>query len=50
FSVSDLARAHFEGGGHKNAAGGQSKLSLEETIHKFLNLLPEYKEQLNAID
>jgi phosphoesterase RecJ-like protein len=50
FSVSDLSRAHFEGGGHKNAAGGQSKLSLEETIQKFLKLLPTYKEQLNAID
>jgi bifunctional oligoribonuclease and PAP phosphatase NrnA len=50
FSVSDLARAHFEGGGHKNAAGGQSKLSLEATLQQFLNLLPQYKQQLNSID
>jgi bifunctional oligoribonuclease and PAP phosphatase NrnA len=50
FSVSDMARAHFEGGGHKNAAGGQSKLSLEATLQKFLNLLPDYKQQLNSID
>lgn len=50
FSVSDFARAHFEGGGHKNAAGGQSKLSLEQTLQKFLDLLPQYKEQLNLID
>ncbi len=50
FSVSALARDHFEGGGHKNAAGGQSKLSLEDTIQKFLKLLPTYKEQLNSID
>jgi phosphoesterase RecJ-like protein len=50
FSVSDLARLHFEGGGHKNASGGQTKLSLEETLQKFLNLLPQYKEQLNSID
>jgi phosphoesterase RecJ-like protein len=46
FSVNDFARKHFEGGGHKNAAGGQSNLSLEDTLKKFLDLLPEYKEQL----
>jgi bifunctional oligoribonuclease and PAP phosphatase NrnA len=50
FSVSDLARQHFEGGGHKNAAGGQTKLSLEQTLKKLLDLLPTYKEQLNLID
>lgn len=48
FSVSDFSRAHFEGGGHKNAAGGKSDLSLEETVKKFLSLLPQYKEQLQA--
>lgn len=50
FSVNDLARAHFDGGGHRNAAGGQSTLSLEQTLQKFLNVLPNYKEQLNLID
>lgn len=48
FSVNDLARKHFEGGGHKNAAGGQSTLTLEETLKKFLDLLPQYKEELNT--
>jgi len=47
FSVNDLARKHFEGGGHRNAAGGSSKLTLEETLQKFLEILPEYKIQLN---
>jgi len=46
FSVNDLARKHFEGGGHKNAAGGQSTLTLDETLKKFLEILPEYKKQL----
>src|SRR5690606_19613753 len=46
FSVNDLARAHFNGGGHRNAAGGQTNLSLEETLQKFLSLLPQYKEAL----
>jgi bifunctional oligoribonuclease and PAP phosphatase NrnA len=46
FSVNDLARKHFEGGGHKNAAGGQTWLTLDQTVKKFLDLLPEYKEEL----
>jgi bifunctional oligoribonuclease and PAP phosphatase NrnA len=46
FSVSELARNHFNGGGHKNAAGGRSHESLAKTLEKFLSLLPQYKEQL----
>jgi bifunctional oligoribonuclease and PAP phosphatase NrnA len=46
FSVNDLARAHFNGGGHRNAAGGQTTLTLEETLQKFLSLLPDYREAL----
>ena len=46
FSVNELARKHFEGGGHKNASGGSSKLTLEETLNKFISILPEYKELL----
>jgi phosphoesterase RecJ-like protein len=48
FSVNDLARKHFEGGGHKNAAGGQTNLTLEQTVRKFLDLLPQYKNELLA--
>ncbi len=46
FSVNDLARQHFQGGGHKNAAGGKSDLNLEETVQKFLQLLSRYKNEL----
>ncbi len=48
FNVNDFARKYFGGGGHKNAAGGQSDLTLEETLKKFLDLLPAYKEELNT--
>lgn len=48
FSVNDFARKHFEGGGHKNAAGGQTTLSFDETLKKFLDLLPQYKQELLA--
>ncbi len=47
FSVRDFASDHFEGGGHKNASGGKSHLSLLETEKKFLSLLPQYKTYLN---
>lgn len=46
FSVNDLARKHFSGGGHRNAAGGSSKESLQATLKKFIDLLPAYQEIL----
>lgn len=46
FSVNDMARAHFNGGGHRNAAGGQTTLTLDQTVQKFLEILPQYKNQL----
>ena len=39
FDVNQFARDHFNGGGHINAAGGKSELSMEETIQKFENLV-----------
>jgi bifunctional oligoribonuclease and PAP phosphatase NrnA len=48
FSVNDFARKHFDGGGHKNAAGGQTTISFDETLKKFLDLLPLYKNELIA--
>lgn len=47
FSVNEMARKHFEGGGHRNASGGSSSLSLDQTLQKFLSILPEYKDRLN---
>jgi phosphoesterase RecJ-like protein len=48
FDVNLFARKHFSGGGHANAAGGMSALSLPETIAKFVSLLPDYRKQLTA--
>ena len=39
--VNEFASDHFEGGGHKNAAGGVSYLSMEETLEKLKKNLPE---------
>ncbi len=46
FSVSEFSRNHFNGGGHKNAAGGRSHASLSQTVEKFLGLLPQYQSAL----
>jgi bifunctional oligoribonuclease and PAP phosphatase NrnA len=40
FDVNQFARDHFQGGGHSNAAGGKSELTMAETIEKFKKLLP----------
>ncbi|MFD0989829.1 bifunctional oligoribonuclease/PAP phosphatase NrnA [Mariniflexile jejuense] len=47
FSVNDMSRTHFEGGGHINAAGGKSYLSLNHTVEKFISILPSYNKALN---
>ena len=46
FSVNQFARNHFEGGGHDNAAGGKSNVSLAETVTKFSGLLGQYQSEL----
>ena len=47
FSVNEMSRKHFNGGGHTNAAGGKSELSLKDTIEKFISILPSYIKALN---
>ncbi|MEP1489215.1 MAG: bifunctional oligoribonuclease/PAP phosphatase NrnA [Algibacter sp.] len=47
FSVNAFSRAHFNGGGHNNAAGGRSELSLNKTIENFISILPSYNKALN---
>ncbi len=47
FSVNEFSRAHFNGGGHTNAAGGRTEMTLEETVDKFISILPQYKQDLS---
>ncbi|MCF6342544.1 MAG: bifunctional oligoribonuclease/PAP phosphatase NrnA [Bacteroidales bacterium] len=47
FSVNLLARKHFEGGGHQNAAGGNFYESVPDTIRAVKKILGAYKEELN---
>lgn len=46
FDVSDLARKHFSGGGHHNAAGGRSTESLSDTVGRLVGILPQYQAEL----
>lgn len=39
FDVNQFARNYFNGGGHINAAGGKSTLSLDETVKQFESIL-----------
>lgn len=41
FDVNQFARDHFNGGGHKNAAGGRSEDSMANTVIKFESLVKQ---------
>lgn len=49
FSVNEIARKFFTGGGHANAAGANFYFSLDETIMVYLTMLPLYKDQLKSV-
>lgn len=44
-SVQEIARDHFKGGGHKNAAGGAQYGSLTKVIQKFKEVIPFYMKK-----
>jgi phosphoesterase RecJ-like protein len=46
FDVNAFARKYFSGGGHKNAAGGKSEVSLDETLAQVLNAINENRNEL----
>jgi bifunctional oligoribonuclease and PAP phosphatase NrnA len=48
FSVNKFAAAHFNGGGHFNASGGEIYAPINEALEKFRNILPEYKNELKT--
>lgn len=46
FPANEFAARFFNGGGHFNAAGGESEDTLETTVSRFLDALPYYKSIL----
>jgi phosphoesterase RecJ-like protein len=47
-AVDQLVKEHFNGGGHINAAGGQSNEKLHEAVTRFMQVVPDYLETENA--
>jgi phosphoesterase RecJ-like protein len=48
YPANEFSKNNFEGGGHLNAAGGISHLSMDKTIEKFNHLISE-QSQLKEI-
>ena len=46
FPANLVSQKHYQGGGHKNAAGGKSFHSIAETEDNFLKILEEYRNEL----
>jgi len=46
FPANEICKKYFNGGGHRNAAGGVSTDSLDDVINQFKQILPEYKKLL----
>lgn len=46
FPCNEVCKKHFNGGGHRNAAGGHSNEPLPDVVQKFKALLPAYKTLL----
>ncbi len=49
FPANRVASEHFNGGGHLNAAGGDTRVSLQETVQRLIKVLPEYKALLDEV-
>ncbi len=47
FSVNEFAKKYFNGGGHKNAAGGSLEDKLSVALEKFLKDISKYSIDLN---
>ncbi len=46
FDVNAFARAHWQGGGHINAAGGMSAESMHSTLEKFQSLVHQHAHDI----
>lgn len=46
FSVKEICENHFNGGGHRNAAGGEMRAPLPEVIDAVTDIMPRYDSRL----
>jgi bifunctional oligoribonuclease and PAP phosphatase NrnA len=50
FEVNTFAKSYFNGGGHTNAAGGESYRNMKDTLEYFLEILLENREKLSEYE
>lgn len=50
FAINQIAHKNFGGGGHLNAAGGNSSLSMKETIVKLRKVMSPFVEELKSMN
>jgi phosphoesterase RecJ-like protein len=50
FDVNEIARKYFNGGGHANASGGESFDTMDQTISRFKDIIPAYREELSGYE
>lgn len=46
YSVERICRTYFEGGGHRNASGGRSFLTIEQTIDKIIDIFQQEENKI----
>jgi phosphoesterase RecJ-like protein len=49
FPINRFASKYFNGGGHYNAAGGESTENLDETLKRFERLIADHSDEINCI-
>ena len=50
FAANRFSQLYFNGGGHRNAAGGECNLDMEACVNRFAELLPKFKNELLQSD
>lgn len=45
FAINHIAKEHFDGGGHRNAAGGNSFLSMKETVDQLKSVMTKMSKE-----
>lgn len=48
YAINAFSEKYFGGGGHKNAAGGESRISMDETLTKFQQLIAQHAQEILA--
>lgn len=46
FAINQIASKYYEGGGHRNAAGGNSYIDMQASLTRFTEILELYKDEI----